>query len=92
MKNIFSSRKSCILLMSPGLRLSFTLTITLLIISSPIVMLVNPALGVASSNPTTTAPSTIGQDGSDFTTQAALSGVWVISEPYFSKCFERVCH
>jgi hypothetical protein len=77
MKNIFSPRKSCIPLMSPGLRLGFPFIITFLVISSPIVMFINPVFVAAStsSDGSASAPSTISQDGSDFRAQAALSGV-----------------
>jgi hypothetical protein len=60
-------------------RLVLALGILLIVVSSPIFMLVNPGLLAASqsTNPTNTitSPSTIGQDGSDFTTQAALSSL-----------------
>ena len=65
-------------------RLRFTVTVTialmLMIISSPMVMLVNPTLAKAALPTISTipsAPSTIGQAGKDgdFTTQAALTGV-----------------
>jgi hypothetical protein len=64
----------------PTLKLGLTLTITLMVISSPIFMLMNPASAAGSSPSYSTdgspsAPSTIGQDGSDFTTQAALSSL-----------------
>ncbi|MGH9984131.1 MAG: hypothetical protein ACRD8W_09260 [Nitrososphaeraceae archaeon] len=62
-----------------GIRLSLSLIITLVVISSPIVMFINPMSVTASplsADGSTSAPSTISQDGSDFTTQAALSGVW----------------
>ncbi len=52
-------------------RLGLTLIIVLMVISSPIVMLTNPALIAAPLS----APSTIGQDGSDFTTQATISSL-----------------
>jgi hypothetical protein len=57
-------------------KLGLIMIITFLVISSPIVMLVNPGLQAASdpSDPTKSAPSTIGQGG-DFTTQAALSSL-----------------
>jgi hypothetical protein len=56
------------------------LTIALMVISSPVFMLVNPATAAApapslSTDSSPSAPSTIGQDGSDFTTQAALSSL-----------------
>jgi hypothetical protein len=57
------------------LRLAITFIIALMIISSPILVFVDPAPGsaVASSDPTTiTTPSTISQGGSDFTTQATV--------------------
>jgi hypothetical protein len=57
-------------------RLGLALICMLMIVSSPFAMLVNPALIAASPDVSTSAPSTISQDGSDFTTQAALSGVW----------------
>ncbi len=59
-----------------GLRLGLTLIITLMVVSSPIFILVNPASAAASSFSTdssTSGPSTIGQDGSDFTIQALSS-------------------
>src|SRR5919106_4977114 len=65
-------------LISPGLRLGVTFIIVFLVISSPIFMLVNPASAASPSYSTDgspSAPSTIGQDGSDFTTQAALSSL-----------------
>jgi hypothetical protein len=76
----YSSEK---MLKSPyvsGLRLGFILVITLMIISSSIVLLVKPPMvaAVAATSPddgNTLAPSTIGQDGSGFTTQAALGSV-----------------
>lgn len=49
-----------------------------MVISSPIIILSNPVSAAALSYSTDgnpSAPSTIGQDGSDFTTQAPLSGV-----------------
>jgi hypothetical protein len=54
--------------------------VALIVISSPVVMTVNPTLAKSSSSPTsdngnTLAPSTIGQDGDDFTIQAPLSSV-----------------
>jgi hypothetical protein len=52
--------------------------VALMVISSPVVMLANPALAAKSSpydDGNTLAPSTINQDGSDFTTQAALSSL-----------------
>ncbi len=67
-----------------GMKFGLSFIITLLVIFSPIVMLVNPVLGAASSssplpaaNTIPSAPSTIGQDGKDgdFTTQAALGSV-----------------
>jgi hypothetical protein len=66
-------------LIPSSLRLGLTLVIVLMVISSPVVMLVNPALLAASSpgggyDVTTYAPSTISQGGSDFTAQAALLG------------------
>ena len=61
------------LLTPPRLRLGITLIIVLMVISSPVVMLVNPSSLIAAPSPS--APSTIGQDGSDFTTQAALSSL-----------------
>src|SRR5919106_2831182 len=63
----------------PGLRLGLTLVIVFMVISSPIFMLMNPASAAASPSYSTdgspSAPSTIGQDGSDFTTQATLSSL-----------------
>ena len=54
----------------------------LTVVSSPLAVVINPALAItASPSPLPTmstiqsAPSTIGQDGSDFTTQAALSSL-----------------
>jgi hypothetical protein len=65
------------LLNSSGLRLGFAIIVALMVISSPIVMFINPVL--ASPSPSddgsNSAPSTISQDGSDFTTQAALSSL-----------------
>jgi hypothetical protein len=60
-----------------GLKLGSALILALMVMSSPIVMLVNPALIAApySTDGNTLAPSTIGQGGSDFTTQAALSSL-----------------
>jgi hypothetical protein len=51
--------------------------VALMVISSPIVMFINPVLvsALPSDDGSTSAPSTIGQDGSDFTTQAALSSL-----------------
>jgi hypothetical protein len=61
------------------LKLGITLGVALMVMSSPIVMLINPALTAAMSSPLSSygnplAPSTIGQDG-DFTTQAAISSL-----------------
>ena len=59
-----------------GLRLGLTLIITLMVVSSPIFILVNPASAAApsfSTDGSTSGPSTIGQDGSDFTIQALSS-------------------
>jgi hypothetical protein len=63
------------------LRLGLTLTIVLMVISSPVVMLVNPVIAAppsaAAGDVTAYAPSTINQGGAsedkEFTTQAALS-------------------
>ena len=53
--------------------------VALMVISSPIVMIVNPAFAAKSSpssdDGNTLAPSTIGQDGGDFTAQAPLSSL-----------------
>jgi hypothetical protein len=64
-------------LIHSGLRLGLTLVIVLMVISSPVVMLVNPASAAPSSSidASPSSPSTISQDGSDFTTQAALSSL-----------------
>jgi hypothetical protein len=64
-----------------SLRLGLTLVIVLMVISSPVVMLVNPAIAAppsaAAGDVTAYAPSTISQGGvtedKEFTTQAALS-------------------
>ena len=53
----------------------------MVIFSLPIFILMNPASAAAaapsySTDGSPSAPSTVGQDGSDFTAQAALSGVW----------------
>jgi hypothetical protein len=62
-------------------RLSLTVALVLVVISSPIVMLGNPTLvaaqpsGAAADDYSAIAPSTIGQDGGDFTTQATLSSL-----------------
>ena len=68
-----------------GLRFGLITIIILMVITSSIVLLVNPSLAKTASTPSTlptistipSAPSTIGQDASDsdFTTQAALTGV-----------------
>jgi hypothetical protein len=61
-----------------GLKLGLTLIVTFMVVSSPIIILVNPVSAAAPSYSTDvspSAPSTIGQDGSDFTTQAALSSL-----------------
>jgi hypothetical protein len=77
MKVGYSPGSSFKLLTGSGSRLGLTLIITFMVISSPIIMLVNPASAVSSfstdGDPST--PSTISQDGSDFTTQAALSSL-----------------
>jgi hypothetical protein len=55
-------------------RLGLTLIVTLMVISSPVIMFINP-ISIASAAPTdptsstSAAPSTISQDGSEFTTQ-----------------------
>jgi hypothetical protein len=67
---------------SSRFRLGVTLSIALMVISSPIAMLVNPVSVSAQESSSggatdysAVAPSTIGQDENDFTTQAALSSV-----------------
>ena len=60
-------------LTSSGLRLGLALIITLMVISSPIFMLVNPVSASSSLLMVVpSVPSTISQDGSDFSTQSTL--------------------
>jgi hypothetical protein len=72
-----SSGYSFKLLTESRLRLGLTLIIVLMVISSQILILANPASAISSSSTDNSilGPSTISQDGSDFTTQAALSSL-----------------
>ena len=78
MKECSSSCRLFISTYSSGLRLSLTVIFVLIVMSSPIFMLANPASSTGASPYSTdgnTLPSTLSQDGSDFTTQAALSSL-----------------
>src|SRR5918996_876509 len=74
MKVVVGERPSSSSPIPSGLRLGLTLIVTLMVISLPIVTLGNPVSAVPTDG-SPSAPSTIGQDGSDFNIQAALSSL-----------------